>query len=116
MDPLEQEYYFKVHSHLAYISIKRRDYVSAIEYAEEALDFRENIEFDNMHFTNIDRFYKEIYEHKGEKTYITWNVSELVDVELERMSLSNIYLYLATAYQELGADDIADIYWNHVRI
>lgn len=116
LDPLEQEYYFKVHSHLAYISIKRRDYVSAIEYAEEALEFRENIEFDNMHFTNIDRFYKEIYEHKGKKTYIMWNASELVDVELERMSLSNIYLYLATAYQELGADDIADIYWNHVRI
>lgn len=112
LDPLEQEYYFKVCSHLAYIYNKKKDYMSAIGYAESALDLKNEI-YDTMDEPEgYDKIYYEIYGRLNEEG---WKPEEIICVELKRMASKNIYHHLAVAYQGLGFEDVAGEYWNLVK-
>lgn len=114
LDPLEQEYYFKVHSHLAYIYIKQRDFVSVIESANDALAFRRDVEKDMYLFISEDQFYNEMYalDRKGKWEDTGFDPQEMVRTELKRMAPDNVYKYLGTAYKELGMDEVAEKYRN----
>lgn len=108
MDPLEQEYYYKINSHLGHISIMERKYEKTIEYALEALDFRDAIyEALSDRQNPYVRIYFQIY---SEKAY------EMVVLELKRMGSKHLYRYLAIAYQNLGNQRIADQYWDIVKM
>ena len=117
LDPLEQEYYFKVCSHLAYIYNQMNDYVSAIRYAERALDFKNDIYDAKDDLEGYNKMYYDVYKELAweEKEKEDWNPKNIIEVELKRMSTKNIYHHLAVAYQGLGIDDVAGEYWNLVK-
>lgn len=81
MDPLEQLYYFKVLSHLAYIACKQKDHFSAIEFAERALDFWDDVSANRNKKEGCNQFCYEIYED-SEWGY---GVENIIDEELRRM-------------------------------
>lgn len=101
MDPLEQEYLFKVNAHLSYLSIRNNDYFSAVEYAGNAKKLKQRIKDDIYDKDGFNRFYYEVYGNTE------WNVEEIINIELNRMSEDNIDQYLGTAYHNMGLDDIA---------
>lgn len=108
MDPLEQEYYYKIKSHLSYICIMEREYEEAIEYAMQALDFRDEIYDGASNAENVyARIYFQIYEE---------NANSIISLELRRMGSRQLYRYLAIAYQNLGNERIADQYWDIVNM
>lgn len=111
LDPLEQEYYFKVKGYLAFIYTQKEDYSQAIMYANEALDLKEEIyEQLNEHKTDgCNRIYYEIYTEE------MFAPEELIDIEIKRMKSKELYKYLAISYQRLGMDDVADIFWRVVK-
>ncbi|WP_455720056.1 hypothetical protein [Agathobacter sp.] len=108
MDPLEQEYLFKVNAHLSYLSIHNNDYFSAVEYAGAAKRIKQRIKEEIENQNGFDRLYYEIYSNIG------WNVEEIINLELNRMVESNVNQYLGTAYQKMGLDDIAKKILNTV--
>lgn len=120
LDPLEQEYYFKVNSHLAYIYVKKGEYMTAIEYANVALDFRDNVYAAMELPDGYNKMYFDVYEgvdtEEGWGTLEDWSPRSMILLEVKRMSSHNVYLYLAQAYQGLGIQDIADEYWNLVKV
>lgn len=101
MDPLEQEYLFKVNVHLAYLSIRNNDYFSAVEYAGNAKKLKQRIKNSIYDKDGLNRFYYEVYGNTE------WNVEEIINIELNRMAEDNIDQYLGTAYHNMGLDDIA---------
>lgn len=108
MDPLEQEYYYKIKSHLSYICIMEREYEEAIEYAMQALDFKDEIYDGASNAENVyARIYFQIYEE---------NANSIISLELRRMGSRQLYRYLAIAYQNLGNERIADQYWDIVNM
>ena len=101
MDPLEQEYLFKVNAHLSYLSIRNNDYFSAVEYAGNAKKLKQRIKDDIDDKDGFNRFYYEVYGNTE------WNVEEIINIELNRMAEDNVDQYLGTAYHNMGLDDIA---------
>lgn len=110
MDPLEQEYLFKVYAHLAYLSIRNNEYFNAIEYAGSAQNLRKRIKEEKNNPDGFNKFYYEVYCDIG------WDVEEIIDVELDRMSEDNLNRYLGIAYQKIGLSDIAEKYWNMAEV
>lgn len=118
LDPLEQEYFFKVSSHLAYISINRMEYEEAIQYAEIALDFRDAVYADRDSLADYDRMYNEVYGKMIFSNSISkelWKPKALVELEIGRMRSKNLYQHLAVANDRLGRSDLADSYWSVVK-
>lgn len=119
LDPLEQEYFFKVNSHLAYISINRMEYEEAIRYAEIALDFRDAVYADRDLLVDYDRMYSEVYGggviRPNEMSQQLWKPESFVRLEITRMGAKNLYKYLAIANDRLGRDDLAESYWSVVK-
>lgn len=117
LDPLEQEYYFKVCSHLAYIYNKKMDYREAIRYAEQALDLKNDIYDAREDADGYDKMYYDIYgSMKLDRDSETeWKPVNIISVELQRMSSKNIYHHLAIAYEGFGIKDVADEYWSIVK-
>lgn len=101
MDPLEQEYLFKVNAHLSYLSIRNNDYFSAVEYAGNAKKLKQRIKDDIDDKDGFNRFYYEVYGNTE------WNIEEIINIELNRMAEDNVDQYLGTAYYNMGLDDIA---------
>ena len=86
--------------------------MSAIGYAESALDLKNEI-YDTMDEPEgYDKIYYEIYGRLNEEG---WKPEEIICVELKRMASKNIYHHLAVAYQGLGFEDVAGEYWNFVK-
>lgn len=114
---MEQEYYFKVCSHLAFIYNQKKDYISAIRYAERALDFKNDVYKERKNATGYDKMYYDIYgDLSGSINGVNaWDPEEIINVELKRMSSKNIYYHLAVAYQGLGIDDVASEYWKLIK-
>lgn len=104
LDPLEQEYYFKVKIHLSYIYLQQKDYYQAIISGNDALNFRKDIEDSKKACV---AFYYDMYGQENAQTYI--------DMTLARLSRRQIWRYLAIAYQESGMQDVADDYWRLYR-
>lgn len=109
MDPLEQEYLFKVNAHLSYLSIRNNDYFSAVEYAGKAKKLKQRIKDSIYDKDGLNRFYYEVYGNTE------WNVEEIINIELNRMAEDNIDQYLGTAYHNMGLDDIATKILNTVK-
>lgn len=105
---MEQEYCFKVKAYLSFIYTQKEEYSQAIMYANEVLDFKEEIyEQLKEHKTNgCNRMYYEIYTEE------MFAPEELIDIEIRRMESKALYKYLAISYQRLGMDDVADIFWS----
>ncbi len=118
LDPLEQEYFFKINSHLAYISINRMEYEEAIQYAELALDFRDAVYADRVSLVKYDKMYDEVYGKMILSNSISkalWKPKALVELEIGRMGSKNLYQHLAVANDRLGRSDLADSYWSVVK-
>ncbi len=121
IDPLEQEYYFKAKGHLAFIYTKNRMYLKAIECAEDALNFKNAIYESMDNPEGVNKMYYEIYMHDKERKSKEipdniWDIKELISAELGRMSSKILYQRLATSYQNLGLEDIAEQYWSAIRM
>lgn len=101
MDPLEQEYLFKVNANLSYLSIHTNDYFSAVEYAGNAKKLKQRIKDSIDDKNGFNKFYYEVYGNTK------WNVKEAINLELNRMSEYNVDKYLWTAYHNMGLDNIA---------
>lgn len=101
MDPLEQEYLFKVNANLSYLSIRTNDYFSAVEYAGNAKKLKQRIKDSIDDKNGFNKFYYEIYGNTE------WNVKDVINIELSRMSEYNVDKYLLTAYHNMGLDDVA---------
>lgn len=101
MDPLEQEYLFKVNANLSYLSIRTNDYFSAVEYAGNAKKLKQRIKDSIDNKNGFNKLYYEVYGNTE------WNVKEVINLELSRMSEYNLDKYLLTAYHNMGLDDVA---------
>lgn len=121
LDPLEQEYCFKVKAHLSFLYTQKEEYSQAIRYANEALDLKEEIyeQLDEHKISGCNRIYYEIYTEEREgKRYVLaegLDPEELIELELNRMASKALYERLAISYQRLGMDDVADIFWSVVK-
>ena len=97
LDPLEQEYYFKVCIQIANIYLKLEEYENVIKMVNKALELRKGI-FGGLENSNLyTEFYFKIYTEEEAKAYIR--------LELKRMRAKQAYQYLAIAYQELGIQE-----------
>lgn len=119
LDPLEQEYCFKVKAHLSFLYTQKEEYSQAIRYANEALDLKEEIYEQLNDHNGCNRIYYEIYteEREGERYVLIkdLNPKKLIELELNRMASKALYERLAISYQRLGMDDVADIFWSVVK-
>ena len=101
LDPLEQEYYFKVNVHISYIYLKLKDYYNAIIRANRALDYSKQIA---KRADGYVSFYQNIYG--------VANANKYINITVSHMQPRQIWNYLAIAYQESGMQEEADRYWN----
>lgn len=102
LDPLEQEYYYKVQARIGFTYIYRiEDAIKGIPYIVEALDFRKKIEENKKQDTEYTWFYYEMYGEEAEK---------YIDLELTRMEATQAYKYLIKAYEELNMFEEAEEY------
>lgn len=107
LDPLEQEYYYKVNVHISFLYIKLKDYYNAIVSANKALEFRKNILDGKAETNEYTAFYH--------KMYVDNNVKDYIDLALAHMQPRQAYQYLATAYQEANMAEKAEPYWRLIR-
>ena len=107
LDPLEQEYYFKVRVHMSFLHLKRQEYADVIENATEALRLRDKIEKGKAGMENeAIRFYREMYGN---------DLVPYIELALQRMGVEQVNQYLAIAYQELGLRREAEECWSIAR-
>lgn len=103
MDPLEQEYYYKVSVRLGYIYIMHlQDYTNGILYEKQALAFRKEIADGIKSANAVTNYYFYMYGNTEAPKYIK--------LGLERMAVSQPYRYLAKAYGELKFSKEAEDY------
>ncbi len=110
LDPLEQEYFFKVSVHVCYLYVQREDYYHAILNANQALKLRAGISGEGA-MTDAESnpytmFCRRMYRDKAQ---------EYIDLILKRMGTKQVYRYLAEAYQIADMREEADKYWALAR-
>lgn len=91
LDPLEQEYYFKVNVHISYCYLQQMDFYNALIYAETVIKFRNELEEDRD--STAIAFYKRLYG-KDAKKY--------KDLAVRGMGVRQAYQYRQIAERELG--------------
>lgn len=101
LDPLEQEYMFKVNIHKCYINLEKKDYYNAILSANAALELRKGIDGGKSTQNQYTRFYFEMYGDKAE---------QMIGLAEKKMSSRQAYQYLARAYREIDMPKEADEY------
>lgn len=101
LDPLEQEYMFKVNIHKSYIYLEKKDYYNAILNANAALELREGIVAGESMPNQYTRFYFEMYGDEAGK---------MIGLAEKKMSSRQAYQYLARAYREIDMPKEADEY------
>lgn len=74
LNPLEQEYYFKVTVQISYCYLKQMDYCNSLDYAEKALRFRKKIKIGSP----AAEFYRKLYGN-DEEDYIKLAINEMKD-------------------------------------
>ena len=105
LDPLEQQYYFKVYVILSSIYLKQEDYYNAIISAKKAIELRDGISNGKKQENNYTRFYYEIFDRP----------EKYISLTLNRMGTRQVYQHLATACQACGMIEEAEEYWEIVR-
>lgn len=105
LDPLEQEYYFKVHILLSSMCLKQNKFYNAIIYAKKAIELRDGIADGLKRENSYTEFYYKIYDEP----------QNYIELTLERMGTRQAYQYLATACQACGMLEEAEEYWEKVR-
>lgn len=106
LDPLECQYYFKINSLLGYICyMYLGDYGNAIEYGKKVEKFAKNIgeEGERQSF----HFFEEFYDTTKQKYF---------RIVKSRMSLREVYQYIAVSYRELSQRERANQYWEELRM
>lgn len=105
LDPLEQEYSFKVNVRISYIFIyKLNDYYSGIDYAGRALKIRDEILAGGNELNENTRFYWEAFGDNNAKKFI--------QVSSKRMRINQVCEYLSKAYERLGMHEESLRYWE----
>lgn len=103
LDPLEQEYYFKVSVKMGYIYLNELSQTEeCIEILQRVLEFRKGIERGKESPNEFTAYYFNLFGEQKAKEHI--------GLELKRMGVRQIYGYLAKAYDRLGMSGKADEY------
>lgn len=106
LDPLEQEYYFKINMHMCFIYAKRKEYCNVITCANSAVVLCENIWDGRKKSNQYTKFYFEMYKK---------DARNIIKLSVRNMPTRQAYKYLAVAYQELGMSEDAEYYWTIVK-
>lgn len=109
LDPIEQEYNFKIYSHLASLYNSKRDYIEAVKYGERTIDLKNKIYDSKGDPQGYNKLYYEIYQGKS-------NIDGIISEVLKGMNIKNIYQHLGVAYDGLGLRDISEEYFKLVRV
>ena len=104
-DPLAQEFYFKTCSHLANIYNIKGEYLTAINYAEKAIDLRNKIYCEKDDSEGYDKIYYDLSKD-------ICIVECLIDIELKRMNINPLYRNLANSYLGLGLKNESNEYFR----
>lgn len=103
LDPLEQEYYFKVCVQMSSVYMKLEKYKQAMIKAVDAIRLKEEIEKEEMK-NEYTKFYYDMYGDIEAKDYIR--------LTLKKMNPRNAYHNLAKACQKNGLEKEAETYWK----
>lgn len=103
LDPLEQEYYFKVYTQISSSYLKLNDYRNTIIYAMKAIQFRQEIIEGKTIQNEQTKFYYDMYGNDAQK---------YIELEIYIMEPQVTYYNIAVACQESGLKDDADVYWQ----
>lgn len=104
LDPLEQEYIFKVKIQIGFIYLtKLKKYRRCIDVLKQALDLKEQIWKGKKQVNSSTAFYFDLYGKEKAEEYI--------QIELSRMGCRQAYQYLSKAYEYLGDWDESERYW-----
>lgn len=101
LDPLEQEYYFKVNAHISYCYLQQMDFYNALNYAETVIKFRKELELEEDRGSDAIAFYKRLYG-KDAKKYIA--------LAVRGMGVRQAYQYKQIAERELGRIEARETY------
>ena len=105
LDPLEQEYKFKVNVRISYIYIySLNNYFAGIDHALKAIKIRENI-LKGFEKQNEDT--KFCFDAFGEKL-----AKKYIKVSLDRMKTDQACRYLSKAYEKLNMREESLKYWE----
>lgn len=105
LDPLEQEYYFKVYIRIGYIYLNKfEDSKKCIEILNKAVSLKENVSKGLNARNSSTAFYYDVYGLGDAEKYIR--------IELGRMSTKQLYRYLSRAYENLENWDMSRECWD----
>lgn len=111
LDPLEQEYYFKVNVQMSFAYIEQKKYIDAIIAANNAIQLRKHVldERDKEDKNNC-KYIKFFY-----KMYANMEPEKYIDLTLGRMGLQNVYQSMAIACEGCGFQEEAETHWKLYR-
>ena len=98
LDPIEQEYYFKVNTHLSYYYLRQENFCDAIKYAKRALELYQKLK-DGIETENPETAFYISFFGKDAGQYI--------HLALKKMNEQQTNQYLSVAYLELQMQEEA---------
>lgn len=86
LNPIEQEYYFKVNVQISYCYLQSEDFYEALKYADRALDFRKRLEAGLEKENLLKKFFREMYGKEAEK-YVCLTLKRMNDKQIRRYQM-----------------------------